>query len=158
MILSIASEKVNTHLHQSVSGHIVWNNYSLLTVFCLTTDTTHAIDQLILFPQDTQKGWVSAIQTAPMYQNEPNYPESYLRRNDLRVHDPYTSMPFSDAIFKEKCRSRWGCLFGFYFFCLLLLSSQRNQTDPSLAVQRRFLKLIKTYHIDYYTILLHTQA
>ena len=49
---------------------------------------------------------MDAIQTAPMYQSTPNYPEPYLRRSDLRVHDPYTSMPFSDAIFKEKCRSR----------------------------------------------------
>ena len=57
--------------------------------------------------KDTQKGWVSAIQTAPMYQCDPAYPEPYLRRTDLRVHDPYTSMPFSDAIFKEKCRSRY---------------------------------------------------
>jgi len=55
-----------------------------------------------------KKNWVSAIQASSMHQGEGGVPEDYLRRADLRVHDPYTSMPFSDAIFKEKCKSKYG--------------------------------------------------
>ncbi|WAR09381.1 EFCB6-like protein [Mya arenaria] len=93
----------------TLCGYITPDQYTkLLRAMHLEGKTPINFDTFVQFFKETEdkKNWVSALQTAPLHQADPSYPEVYLRRTDMRVHDPYTSMPFSDAIFKEKCKSK----------------------------------------------------
>ncbi|XP_052807232.1 EF-hand calcium-binding domain-containing protein 6-like isoform X5 [Mya arenaria] len=93
----------------TLCGYITPDQYTkLLRAMHLEGKTPIHFDTFVQFFKETEdkKNWVSALQTAPLHQVDPSYPEVYLRRTDMRVHDPYTSMPFSDAIFKEKCKSK----------------------------------------------------
>ncbi|XP_060597062.1 EF-hand calcium-binding domain-containing protein 6-like isoform X4 [Ruditapes philippinarum] len=93
----------------TLCGYITPDQYTkLLRTMHLEGKSLIPFETFVQYFKDTEdkKNWVSALQAASMHSSETNVPEGYLRRTDMRVHDPYTSMPFSDAIFKEKCKSR----------------------------------------------------
>ncbi|XP_053397507.1 EF-hand calcium-binding domain-containing protein 6-like isoform X4 [Mercenaria mercenaria] len=93
----------------TLCGYITPDQYTkLLRAMNLEGKTPIPFETFVQYFKDTEdkKNWVSALQTASLHSSETHVPEGYLRRGDMRVHDPYTSMPFSDAIFKEKCKSK----------------------------------------------------
>ncbi|KAL4232784.1 hypothetical protein ACF0H5_007471 [Mactra antiquata] len=105
---SVSREALQRILY-TLCGYITPDQYTkLLRAMHLEGKTPIAFETFVNYFKETEdkKNWVSALQTSSMTSSVSSYPETYLRRNDLRVHDPYTSMPFSDAIFKEKCKSK----------------------------------------------------
>ncbi|XP_052243063.1 EF-hand calcium-binding domain-containing protein 6-like isoform X3 [Dreissena polymorpha] len=105
---SVSREALQRILY-TLCGYITPDQYTkLLRTMHLEGKTPIHFDTFVQYFKDTEdkKNWVSALQASGMHPGEPSYPEGYLRRGDMRIHDPYTSMPFSDAIFKEKCKSK----------------------------------------------------
>lgn len=56
--------------------------------------------------QTVKKEWVSPVQRLAVEESYAFHrPEENLRRSDIVYHDPYTSAPFADKLFRERMRT-----------------------------------------------------
>ncbi|KAL5020755.1 hypothetical protein ScPMuIL_002162 [Solemya velum] len=54
---------------------------------------------------NSHKEWISPLQKLGEETYRSQYPEEHLRNREKLVHDPYTTAPFSDAIFRGKVKA-----------------------------------------------------
>ncbi|KAL3881789.1 hypothetical protein ACJMK2_028182, partial [Sinanodonta woodiana] len=95
----------------TLCGYIPTDQYNkLLKMLNLDGRPTISFDAFVSCFRDNEtvrREWVSSVaQIAMDEMNKRKHPEELLRSFDIMTHDPYTSGPFSDAIFRAKCRSR----------------------------------------------------
>ncbi|KAK3602964.1 hypothetical protein CHS0354_016772 [Potamilus streckersoni] len=95
----------------TLCGYIPTDQYNkLLKMLNLDGRPTISFDAFVSCFKDNEtvkREWVSSVaQIAMDEMNKRKHPEEMLRSFDIMTHDPYTSGPFSDAIFRAKCRSR----------------------------------------------------